>query len=91
MSLTPNQICDEFAVRRAMQENLSLWRDSYGWSMETLARKAGCGKDTIKRIEHGETCPKLSTFYSLCLAFGVGPETLLGSPEDFAVDVKGAA
>ena len=92
MSNTPLQICCETAVERAMSENLRLFRQARGWSQSQLAYKVGCSIDTISRVENGRNSPKLATFMSLCLAFNVGPETLLGSPEDFAVRaVKGGA
>lgn len=89
MSQTPYQIVSEVAVQTAISASLKLYRQAAGLSMEQLARKAGCSKDTIFRIEDGRNSPKLATFYSLCVVLGVGPETLLGSPEDFVQ--KGAA
>lgn len=86
MSRTPLQVCSEYKVQNALAENLRLFRQSRGWSMAKLARITGCSRDTIFRIEDRRNSPKLATFMSLCLAFEVGPETLLGAPEDFRLE-----
>jgi len=66
-----------------LAKTLRAFRAASGESMEALGRRSGTSRDTIMRIEHGATLPRLDTFYRLCVALGVGPETLVGSPEDY--------
>ena len=44
---------------------------------EDLAYKAGMGRLTMQRIEHGSTSPNLVTLLRLCRALDIQPSTLL--------------
>ncbi|MDP4186554.1 MAG: helix-turn-helix transcriptional regulator [Bacteroidota bacterium] len=39
-----------------------------------LARRLGCNRSYISRVEHGETEPKISTFYRIMNALGCNIE-----------------
>ena len=43
---------------KSLQENLSMLRKLYGWTMEQLGEKIGVTKQTISNLEHGK--PQMS-------------------------------
>ena len=56
---------------------LKRWRERRTLTMEELARRAGVGRATIYRIEHGADA-QLSTVRKLATALDVDPVELLG-------------
>ena len=75
-------------VRRAMEDyrqqrgaHVRKLREARGWSIETLAQKAGMSAKTVGRIERGKTeDPRATTFSRLARALGVAEAEIRGEP-----------
>jgi transcriptional regulator with XRE-family HTH domain len=59
-------------------ERLKALREKAKLTQEELARAAGLGVDTIRKLEQTNADPKLTTFIALVRALGVGLDDLAG-------------
>ena len=58
-------------VGDAVARNLRRQRTDRGWSLDTLARRAGVSKGLLVQIEQGQGNPSLTTLVRLSDAFGI--------------------
>lgn len=59
--------------------NMKYYRELNGWSQQQLADKLCVSRPVITRLESGEQVPDLSYILSLCKAFNIQIEKLLGA------------
>ena len=64
------EMSDE-AVLRELGSRLAAARVERNLSQASLAQKAGVGKRTLERLEHGEVGVQLSSFVRVCRALGL--------------------
>jgi transcriptional regulator with XRE-family HTH domain len=55
-------------------------RAARGWSLSSLAERAGVGKATLSEIESGQRNPTLETLYAIAAPLRVGLSALLAEP-----------
>src|SRR6185369_8292111 len=65
-------------------------RAARGWSLSSLAERAGVGKATLSEIESGQRNPTLETLYAIAAPLRVGLSALLAEPPE-APSVHGDA
>lgn len=66
---------------QTMGERLKFCRAAFGWTQEDLAREAGVGIATIRRIEQRAIEPRLDTARRLAETFGVRDGWLISGEE----------
>ena len=78
-----NQLASLDRMIMVVGKRIASERAARDWSARELARRAGCSSSAIHRAESLEFLPQVCTLTSLCLAFGLEFEDLLGSPGDY--------
>jgi transcriptional regulator with XRE-family HTH domain len=85
---------DPRALARVVGERIRTLRTLRGWSLSSLAARAGVGKATLSEIESGQRNPTLETLYAIAAQLEIGLSELLlegGSPAGDAPTVRGEA
>jgi XRE family transcriptional regulator, regulator of sulfur utilization len=85
---------DPRALARVVGERVRRLRAARGWSLSSLAARAGLGKATLSEIESGQRNPTLETLYAIAAQLQIGLAELLvepGSPTSAAPTVRGSA
>lgn len=59
------------ASAREMGENISSWRKMHGITQAELASRAGVSRETLSRLENGDSSVALSTVLNVLHVFGV--------------------
>lgn len=54
-------------------------REQLSATQHAVAQAAGIDRKTINRIENGHFSPNLDTFFRICIALDIKPETLVKS------------
>jgi len=75
----------EQELRSALGRNVSIRRNSRGWTQEELAEKAGVSKNTISDIEKGDKFARAKTLVQLAIVFETEVYELL-KPKDASPD-----
>lgn len=65
-----------------MGENIRMYRENRGMSVEELAQKSGETADCVKKAEEGRRRITLATALALCNALGITPNELLAGVEN---------
>jgi transcriptional regulator with XRE-family HTH domain len=92
--MTPPEETDARALARLVGARVGQLRSERGWSLSSLAKRAGLGKATLSEIESGQRNPTLETLYAIAAQLQIGLAELLledGSPTASAPVVRGAA
>jgi transcriptional regulator with XRE-family HTH domain len=85
---------DPRALARLVGERVRRLRTARGWSLSSLAVRAGLGKATLSEIESGRRNPTLETLYAIAAQLQIGLAELLvepGSATIAAPTVRGSA
>jgi transcriptional regulator with XRE-family HTH domain len=85
---------DPKALARVIGERVRRLRTQRGWSLSSLAVRAGLGKATLSEIESGQRNPTLETLYAIAAQLQIGLSELLtetASPSRPAPVVRGSA
>jgi XRE family transcriptional regulator, regulator of sulfur utilization len=85
---------DARALARLVGARIRRLRSERGWSLSSLAERAGLGKATLSELESGQRNPTLETLYAIAAQLQIGLSELLleaGSPTDTAPVVRGDA
>jgi transcriptional regulator with XRE-family HTH domain len=85
---------DPKALARLIGERVRRLRRQRGWSLSSLAVRAGLGKATLSEIESGQRNPTLETLYAIAAQLQIGLSELLTeatSPLPAAPVVRGTA
>lgn len=64
-------------AKRVFRENLKRLRVEQGWEMADVAKRAGISVRMYRKLEDGQTVPRLLTLIRLLRAFEVVPSELL--------------
>ena len=87
-------VADPKALARLVGLRIRELRTARGWSMSSLAARAGLGKATLSEIEAGQRNPTVETLYAIAAQLQIGLSELLterGSSPAAAPVVRGAA
>ena len=68
---------DPKALARLIGERVRRLREQRGWSLSSLAVRAGLGKATLSQIESGQRNPTLETLYAIAAQLQIGLSELL--------------
>jgi transcriptional regulator with XRE-family HTH domain len=68
---------DPKALARLIGERVRRLRRQRGWSLSSLAVRAGLGKATLSEIESGQRNPTLETLYAIAAQLQIGLSELL--------------
>lgn len=71
---------DDTAVLEAVAARVRSLRRERGWSLDTLAARAGVSKGMLVALENARSNPNLATLVRLCDAFTVPLTELLRPP-----------
>ncbi|MEO9175503.1 MAG: XRE family transcriptional regulator [Gaiellales bacterium] len=85
---------DARALARLVGARVRRLRSERGWSLSSLAERAGLGKATLSELESGQRNPTLETLYAIAAQLQIGLSELLledGSPTTRAPVVRGDA
>jgi transcriptional regulator with XRE-family HTH domain len=85
---------DPRALAHLVGQRVRGLRTARGWSLSSLAVRAGLGKATLSEIESGQRNPTLETLYAIAAQLQIGLAELLvepGSPTSGAPSVRGSA
>ena len=66
--------------RHTLGGRIRQFRESAGFTQETLARTAGIGRVTLVRLENGEQTPRFQTLTAIAQALGKQVDDLLTGP-----------
>jgi XRE family transcriptional regulator, regulator of sulfur utilization len=92
--MTPPEETDARGLARLVGARVGQLRRERGWSLSSLAKRAGLGKATLSEIEAGQRNPTLETLYAIAAQLQIGLAELLledGSPTASAPVVRGEA
>jgi transcriptional regulator with XRE-family HTH domain len=89
----------EQELRCTLGWNVSIRRNSRGWTQEELAEKAGVSKNTISDIEKGDKFARAKTLVQLAIVFetevyellkpkNVSPDNIVDAISKYSEDVK---
>jgi XRE family transcriptional regulator, regulator of sulfur utilization len=85
---------DPKVLARLVGARVRSLRSARGWSLSSLAARAGLGKATLSEIESGQRNPTLETMYAIAAQLEIGLSELLteaGSPVGAVPAVRGRA
>jgi transcriptional regulator with XRE-family HTH domain len=85
---------DPKALARLVGTRIRSLRSARGWSLSSLAARAGLGKATLSEIESGQRNPTLETMYAIAAQLEIGLSELLmesGAPVEAVPAVRGSA
>jgi transcriptional regulator with XRE-family HTH domain len=85
---------DPKALARLIGQRVRRLRGERGWSLSSLAARAGLGKATLSEIEAGRRNPTLETLYAIAAQLQIGLSELLtasAAPSSAAPVVRGSA
>jgi transcriptional regulator with XRE-family HTH domain len=92
--MPPSDAADARALARLIGERVRELRTARGWSMSSLATRAGIGKATLSEIEAGQRNPTVETLYAIAAELQIGLSELLTERGSAALPppvVRGAA